>query len=278
MFFAAFASPVRSVLRLLSEASVACLCSSLMLGSGLLAGPSHACAQDDAAASAQLRSPPAEALDHYNRGRAHYHAGRYRDAVVELERALELDPDSPNLVYNLARVYELLGDIERSIAYYERYHVMLPATEGDERERVRGTIARLQGARTHVVREPSSRSPATPPLRVRSERGVADGAFWTLASLSLAALGAGTVTGVLALRAESRANGFVLGADGSVTEREQKAQQADRLALASDAALAAGAVGALTSILLYALRTRPIIEPSVALGGHGLTLHLRGEL
>src|SRR5262245_38941542 len=77
--------------------------------------------------------PPPEALAHYNRGRAHYQAGRYREAVVELEKALSLDPQSPNLVYNVARVYELLGDMERSIAFYERYKRMLPAQEREER-------------------------------------------------------------------------------------------------------------------------------------------------
>jgi tetratricopeptide (TPR) repeat protein len=71
------------------------------------------------------RMPPPEAIDHYSRGRAHYQAGRYREAVIELEQALALDPGSPNLVYNLARVYELLGRIDPAIANYERYRSML---------------------------------------------------------------------------------------------------------------------------------------------------------
>ena len=52
------------------------------------------------------REPPAGAIERYNRGRAHYQAGRYREALAELEKALALDPNSPNLVYNVARVYE----------------------------------------------------------------------------------------------------------------------------------------------------------------------------
>ena len=38
------------------------------------------------------------------------------------------------------------------------------------------------------------------------------------------------------------------------------------------------AVGGLTSVLLYALRTRPVIHPGVQLGRAGLTLTLRGTL
>ena len=220
-------------------------------------------------------SPPNEAVEHYNRGRAHYQAGRYSEAVVELERALELDPGSPNLVYNLARVYELLGDIARSIAYYQRYYAMLPITQVDERERVAGTIQRLEGAKRHPLRQPE---PKTIPVLVPMERGVADGAFWTLASLSFAALAAGAVTGGLAVRAEHEARAFVLGRDGDLAKRSAKADMANHLALASDISVASGALGGLTSILLYALRSRPVATPSFTFLQHGVTFSVQGEL
>ena len=230
------------------------------------------------------RAPPPAAIDHYSRGRAHYQAGRYREAVIELEQALALDPGSPNLVYNLARVYELLGRIDPAIANYERYRSMLPASEVAERERVSSAIQRLEGARAQVAhaqqpQQPWSQSAPTPAPRVtRTERGVADAPFWTVASLSLAALTAGSVTGALGLKAERDALNFVLGRDGDQDAREQLAQKADRLGLGADIALAAGAVGGLTSILLYALRVRPVVQPSVALRGDGMTLTLRGTL
>jgi tetratricopeptide (TPR) repeat protein len=269
-FVVVFASPGQRLVRLVVEVAILCVCASLALNT--------ARAQDDAAGAAAVgsRDAPAEALDHYNRGRAHYHAGRYEEAVVELERALSLDPGSPNLVYNLARVYELLGDIERAISYYARYRSMLPVSELSERERVSGTIERLQGAKERLARRPRP-SPAPPP-RVTTERGVADGAFWTLASLSIAALAAGTATGALALRAERDSRRFVLGLDGDLADRQKVARRADRLALVSDVSFAAGALGGLTSILLYALRTKAVLEPTVALEHHGLTLGLRGAL
>lgn len=222
------------------------------------------------------RTPPAAALEHYNRGRAHYQAGRYRQAVVELERALELDPTSPNLMYNLARVHELLGDIERAIGYYERYREMLPPSEQEERQRVAGVIARLRGAKQHVVR-PSAPAPP-PPVAWKTERGVADAAFWTVATLSAAALVAGAVTGRLALREERNAQNFVLGRDGTLRDRDDLVNKTDRLALASDGSFLFGAVSGLTAILLYALRSKPVVQPSVALGPSSFSLTLRGEL
>ncbi|MDB4975712.1 MAG: hypothetical protein JWN48_4053 [Myxococcaceae bacterium] len=267
MIVSTFASPQKLARKLaspLARLAIVGLCASLSLTSARADG-------DETAA----RTPPRQALDHYNRGRAHYQAGRYQEAVVELERALELDPDSPNLVYNLARIYELLADIDRSIAYYRRYRGMLPASETEERARVDSTLQRLQGAKSQPLREPETR---TVPVLVPMERGVADGAFWTLATLSLAALAAGSVTGGLALRAEHQTRDFVLGQDGNLRERNHKAEAADRLALASDISVASGAVGALTSALLYALRSHPVVAPELTVVQHGAGLSLRGEL
>ena len=67
-------------------------------------------------ASAQSRA----AVEHYERGRDHYQAGRYPEAAEELELAHQLDPESPTLAYNLARVYELMNDFERAAALRDR--------------------------------------------------------------------------------------------------------------------------------------------------------------
>lgn len=227
-----------------------------------------------------MHMPPPAALEHYNRGRAHYQAGRYLEAVEELEEALTLDPGSPNLVYNLARVYELLGDIDRALPHYEHYSDMLPASAVEERDRVDSTIKRLRGARSSLgpKQEQPERQLRPPNLIARTERGVADAAFWTMASLSLAAFAAGGVTGALALRAEKEARDFVLGRDGDLAERDQHAEHADRMALVSDVSVAAGAVGGLTTVLLYALRTRTIIQPQASFTPAGFTLGVRGSL
>jgi tetratricopeptide (TPR) repeat protein len=226
-----------------------------------------------------MHMPPPAALEHYNRGRAHYQAGRYREAVDELEQALTLDPGSPNLVYNLARVYELLGDIDRALPHYEHYRDMLPASAVDERARIDNTLQRLRGARTELLPKQEPERQLRPPnLIARTQRGVADGAFWTLASISLAALAAGGVSGIMALRADKDAREFVLGRDGELADRDRRADRVERLALISDVSLAAGAVGGLTSVLLYALRTRTIIQPQASFSPTGFMFGLRGSL
>ncbi len=215
-------------------------------------------------ASAQANeTPPQGAVEHYNRGRAHYQAGRYREALRELERALTMDPRSPNLVYNVARVHELLGELEEAIQFYRRYRDMLPMAERDERERIQAIVLRLLGALKHAtpnqpaveerLREPSARP-------VRMERGVADGAFWTTAVMGASALAASAVTGGLALKTERDVEGFVVGADGPNDEREKLAKKADRLALSSDVTFIIGTTFAVTSILLYMLRERPVSD------------------
>jgi len=206
------------------------------------------------AASAEAEAPPAEALEHYNRGRELYKAGRYREAAAELEQASKVDPGSANLVYNLARVYELQGEIDAAIRRYQHYRSMLPAGEKEELARVNSTLQRLEGARVQVAQKPVETRFIAPPRR---ERGVADAAFWTTASAAAAALAAGGLVGLLALHEERETKSFTLGQDGSNSQREQLETRADRLALSSDLLMSAGATLGVTAILLYALREKP---------------------
>jgi hypothetical protein len=156
---------------------------------------------------------------------------------------------------------------------------MLPASAVDERTRIDNTLQRLRGARdTLAPKQEPERQLRPPNLIARTERGVADGAFWTVASLSLSALVAGGVTGGLALHAGKESRAFVLGRDGDLSARNHKADQADRLALITDVSFAVGAVGGLTSILLYALRTRMIIEPQASITHTGFMFGVRGSL
>ena len=185
--------------------------------------PRTARAEDDA---------PAAAIAHYNRAREHYQAGQYRQAVAELERALKLDPSSPNLVYNVARVYELLGEIERAIEYYSSYEKMLPKREREERERVQAVLQRLRGARQEVERpldDPTDpQKPVRRPDEPALERGVADTAFWSTAGLGAAALIGGGVVGWLAMQEEQEALDFRLTSPDEVEARDSRARSADR--------------------------------------------------
>lgn len=228
------------------------------------------------------REPPRAALAHYKKGRELYLAGRYREAVVELEAALALDPESPNLLYNLARVYELLGEIDTSIAHYKHYRELLPPSEVEERARVTGTLQRLEGARTQVPDEPPTVTAAPAP---RMERGVADATFWVFTSASVAAFIAGGALGVVALNSEKDAKHLVLEDSDSVAKRRSLISRTNRMALGSDLSLLAGAVLGTTAILLFALREKPVQSQSraklgvdVAIGPTGGFVSFQGRM
>ncbi|HEX6243328.1 MAG TPA: tetratricopeptide repeat protein [Polyangiales bacterium] len=241
-------------------------------------GPGTAPSGDAAEA---LTPPPRAALQHYEKGRALYLAGKYREAAVELEAARELDPDSPNLVYNLAHVYELLGEIDLAIRYYRHYRELV--NDPADIARIDSTLQRLQGARHQVVDPPPP--PPAAPAPERPQRGVADAAFWTVTTFALGGLVTGGVLGGMALHAEGKAQDFVIQQPEDIEKREKLIDRADRLALGSDISLLAGAVLGTTAILLFALRTKPaksVAAPqarwNVDLGPTGAFLSYRRQL
>lgn len=247
-------------------------------------------------AVAQEDTPP-EAVEFYRQAREHYAAGQYQDAADALERALVLDPDSPTLVYNLARVYELLGNLDRALNMYERYQQLLPQQQAQEQERAEATIRRLQGARESTQPD----EPAAPPpqevealrqlpgLVLVRENGVADDAFWAVLVAGAVSLAAGAVFGSLALVYRGDADDFVLGQDGSVAERRGLYTDATLFAGLGDATLGLGGVGVVAAGLLYFLREHTVERAPVqavereasarlapVVGPTGVGLELRG--
>lgn len=202
------------------------------------------------ASSAQVAAePPPEALDHYMRGRRQYLAGRYRDALTELKAALEYDRDAPDLIYNLARVYENLGELDQAIAHYQRYLQRLPKNvDPDERERTNKTIRRLEGAKREGVIHKGVQ-----PFRL-DRMGRADLAFWLTAGGAVVLFGSGAATGIVALNRNADVKNFVAGREGSLTRRKQLSDQADGLATTTDVLLLAGGATLTAAVLLFFLR------------------------
>lgn len=135
-------------------------------------------------------SPRARALEHYERGRASYAVGRYRAAALELERAYELDPSGTNLLFNLGAVLERLGQIDRAIDAYERYHRRV--RDPEERRRTERIVTRLRGARVELA-------------DISRRHGNADGVFWGVAGAALASTSVGTLWLATAREGASRA-------------------------------------------------------------------------
>ena len=276
---------------LLLQRLLACAC----VGLAIWLSPPWAVGQDKAApplateTSPARAEPPAEALEHYNLGRELYQAGRYREALHELKEALALDPESPNLVYNVARVHELLSEIDLAIEHYVRYQKLLPADQTEELARVEGTLQRLSGARAQVAPEGPTHPPTAPQPEQAPGRqhGVADAAFWTLGVTAISAFAGAGAVGYLALKADQNVKHFTLGEDGDLGDRDKKVEQVRRMALATDVTLLAATALGLTAVLLYALRTKPVREAAlptpravVEMGAFsgGAMLSIRGRL
>lgn len=55
----------------------------------------------------------------YYRGCAKVNATKYKDAIVDFEKAIELKPDYANAYFNLGRTYYLLNDEDKACEYYQ---------------------------------------------------------------------------------------------------------------------------------------------------------------
>ena len=122
-----------------------------------------------ASASAQVPAGPVNAAPaaesgarpHFERALELYRAGRYADALPELEVAAKLDPGGKDLFFNLALVHEKLGQLPEAIAALERFREL--ETDAAERERARLGIERLNGAKANQVAAHPTATPCPAP-------------------------------------------------------------------------------------------------------------------
>jgi tetratricopeptide (TPR) repeat protein len=245
----------------------------VVVASVLVLAPAAGAAQDpEGTADAAGHQRPREAIELFQRAREEYQTGRYAEAASDLERALVLDPGSPTLLYNLARVYELSGDLPRAIQGYRS--CVRVTTDENERARTELAIRRLEGAQEYRRPDEEEYSQA---LYV-TQRGVADEAFWaTLVAGGLVTLG-GAGVAIAAAIADGAASGFVLGPDGNAAAYEAQRNTVATLALAADIVGAVGGATLLTAVLLWVLRERsvemfPQHAPTVSVSPTGLTMH-----
>ncbi len=215
-----------------------------------------------------------QAHTHFMRAKEHYRKGEYRESVRELETAYALDPTGAELVYNLAVVHEKLGTIDDAIRYLKRYELMnIPDAE---RERARASIKRLEGARRTsppVTPKPDSPRPPLPPSKPR--RGKLDGWTWAAGALGFSGVAVGTTFGVLALAGQPESNPRTSSVRSYQSVQDEASATSTRAAV-SDIAFGVGAAGAVTAVLLYALRfDHP--EARVGLQINGTALSFGGQ-
>jgi tetratricopeptide (TPR) repeat protein len=208
----------------------------------------------------------AAARKHFERARADYAQGGYREAIGELEAAHTLDPNAKDLVFNLGIVHEKLGDIEDALKWFRLYTTM--SLTAPERDKADAYVHRLEGAKKELedkqttaaalpapplpVRPPPS-EPAPPPLPAeRSPPGRLDVLTIGMGSVALSALVFGVV---LAVKAESDRppSPFVTGRDGTYADLVDRQANAHNEAVLADMGFAvAGGAAAATAVLFFA--------------------------
>jgi len=126
---------------------------------GFLVALSVAFAEPPPARAAEDEVTKVEQL--FAEGAALFNAGRFREALAEFEKAYAIYP-AANLIFNMARCHEALGNTDLAIAHLERF---LAQTDVDPRDRATADrkLSYLRRARTRIAVEGSgSQAPAVP--------------------------------------------------------------------------------------------------------------------
>lgn len=185
---------------------------------------------------------------------AHYRAGRYHDAVRELDAAFALDPSGKDLAYNLAIVHERLGQLREAVAYLRRYVEL----ESDPAEiaSAREAITRIEGARVEEAEYAAlaaktgalPRAPAAP-VRGCSSPGRWDGWVSATGGAAVVAMVVGVAFGVGSLIAAPGDEGT--SSERSIEDLRRAAENARTYAQVADIAFGVGIVSGATAGLLY---------------------------
>ena len=238
----------------------------------------------------------AEARRHFDKARAYYGQGAYREAVNELEKAHALDPNAKELVFNLGVVHEKLADIDEALNWFRLYTTMDLAPQ--ERDRADAYIRRLEGAKREVEEKLAAQQqppaePAPSPLEATTQQAPAktwpprpsvvlrpppptlppppstppNGRIDTLtvsaASVSAIALALGVVFAVKA-EEDHPTTHFVTGIDGTYPELARNVDTAWHETNAADVAFGVALVSGIATAYLYF--ERPRSGPHVSTG------------
>ncbi len=147
---------------------------------GVVDASSSSVAGDAGAASAGFIAPTgpqaAQAAQIYGEGAAAYGRGDFPTAARSFQRAYELFP-APAMAYNLARVYERMGEVDQAVHYFEIVQHANPPPDAsqaaDIERRLVGLRAYAQRRRDGIAQPPPSTDALTQEGNTWLQRGVA---------------------------------------------------------------------------------------------------------
>jgi tetratricopeptide (TPR) repeat protein len=236
------------------------------------------------------------ARKHFEKARAYYGQGAYREAVNELEAAHVLDPNAKDLVFNLGVVHEKLSDIEEALKWFRLYTTMDLSPQ--ERDRADAYVRRLEGAKREVDEKqaaqqqpsteptaptgespaqprpqqpPSNTTPRTPSAQQESRpppppapppSGRIDGLTVAAAGLSTAGVVFGAVMGVKAVQDRVSANSVTTSETYPFSTFQNDINTAHREAILADIGFGVALVAGVATAYLYFGRSRAAPAPA----------------
>ena len=102
-----------------------------------------------------------EAKAHHDLAKVLFSHARYREALGEFDKAYQLAP-IPDLLFNIGRCHELLGDTREAAASYRRYLAAKP--DAEDRAELSAHLAQLEGKTSEPPAVVVAPVPATPPV------------------------------------------------------------------------------------------------------------------
>jgi tetratricopeptide (TPR) repeat protein len=204
----------------------------------------------------------AAARRHFERARAYYAQGSYREAIGELEAAHTLDPNAKDLVFNLGVVHEKLGDIDDALKWFRLYTTM--NLTPPERERADAYVHRLEGAKKELEDKQAAAEagaahvavpPPPPPPKERPGPGRIDALTIGTASVAVVGLGFGIVMAVKA-EEDKPPSPFITGRNGTYADLVDRQANAHREAIMADVGFGVAVAGAAATAVLFFTRPR----------------------
>jgi tetratricopeptide (TPR) repeat protein len=189
-------------------------------------------------------TPHEQALDLFQRGGEAYRAGKFPEAITLLTKAYDIEHD-PTLLYNIARAYENVGDLDHAVQTYEQY--LREAKEIKDRPAIEEHVAvmkkeiadkaQLAKERDEALKKSAKKDePPSAPSAPVAKRSPSP-APWIIAAIGVGSLGAGAGLGAVALSKNGDATKAASQLDASNLHDSAKS-----LALGSTIAFVAGGV------------------------------------
>lgn len=103
-----------------------------------------------------------EARAHFKKGMANVADGRYEAGIEELKKAYDILPH-PNVLFNIARAYVDMGDLENAVAFYKRYLEGNPKDRDEVAQIVASLEARARKQQAQLLEAQQAQGGPAPP-------------------------------------------------------------------------------------------------------------------